>query len=808
MGKKKVYTLKDFCGIDARQGGCSKNSLSYIKNLIPKDGILKKRFGWNVLYSFRNSSKVPIKINGIFEYGGYLIIHAGTELYKSSYDLMEREKISITKGYLLDQRSMGFVHCGILFLCGGGPLLTYDGTSVKTIYDYKNPYVPTTSIGIPDSPLGEYRAEHESPNLLVPQRINKLRGQYLKNEKHIFKLDAVPRQGTPFTVTVKIRVIKSDETPDDTVSNYRGWDAEDEEYRGILTLVMHTDSLTENDIPCAQPINEWGEPIRMKADIPLWCSVKGNVLTIPFNCPTPVFEQDNITVEFTADTSGTPVIDKVQLCTLCTAESGGSVLLLSTGDNRLIYTHSLGDLFYFPEKNVIPIGSDSEPISAIVPMWDNYICVYKKKGLYRVRIGEDNTVVYSGEDEDGCINSLAATRLNGDCLSLGNYIVYSIRQPEATDKIVTRLTDESLAISPLLKSHSLQELEGAAMVTYEGQLYLFIGDSCYVGQKQGNVYHWYLISPCPAYSPAVTEKGFYMGRENGDIALFHKGYRDMQTNVLFPDKGDYLFQKDGDFTYAFFNTELGVTKDSRLCLDTHYTFIAQCTYSRESGKILVPKGYFYDKNMNMKLFEGMKIRLCDQSGEILYDGEITDTSPWECTISTGFTYSRDIAVALYLQRGLSQEYTLMQREDADNHFFLMYDGSPAKLFDTNISLVHILGDMDIETVLCTQPLDFGTHLDKHLFAVEITPSLDTQGKIKIGCDTRKHTQAIEVSLDSRFSLDDMDFSSLGFNPLFKRCVRMKTLERSFDYAKIRVESHSNKPFGIEQINLVYSHGRE
>ena len=463
MARKKNYKLKDFCGIDARDGGLIKNSLSYAENLIPSNGVLTKRKGWRVIDTFLDQERKPLKINGIFEYEGDLIIHAGTELYRASYDLSRKEKIYLEPSPLSDARSQAFVNDGLLFICSGGALLIYDGEGLHSAYEYNSPYIPTTSVGVPELDYVSEDTSNESPNILTAKRINFLRGKRLDGVNHIFRLDAPPRLGTPFTATVQIRVQRVDVETSDVYSGYIGLDKKDNGYNGVLTAVMHTNSLSQESIPSADLVAENGEIIRLKGNVNVACSVKGDLLTVYFNCPTPWENRDNIKIEFEADTADHLILKEIAHFCPCTRENGKNLLLLSTGDNRLIYTHSSGDLFYMPSENVLSIGRSAQGITAILPMADNYACVYKRDSLYRVQIGEEAATVFSSEDTEGCISPFASARLNGDCLTLGSDGVYGILELDSTKGIITRLSQRSASIAALLSKHTSKERDKACM---------------------------------------------------------------------------------------------------------------------------------------------------------------------------------------------------------------------------------------------------------------------------------------------------------------------------------------------------------
>lgn len=803
MVKKSTYKIKNIGGLSL----ATRDSVGYIRNMIREGDSLVKRQGWRVLHSFKNDLFKPLKINGIFDYGSSLVVHAGTELYLTSYDFTEERKIPLENGVAVtDERSLGYKYGELLFLCMGGKLLVYDGFTVKDLYEWKDAYVPTTSINIKDFVTYTSGTPGESPNLLTAKRKNTLRGKWRDEKFHVFKLDAPAAMGKPFTLTVRIKVQKSeDDETDETYSGYIGVYPDGNTVDGILTARFHTDNLSREAVPQVSLKNLFGEDMTLKDEADLLCYVLGDMILLHFNCATPNLDEDNMIAEFYADAPSPLSEGYTRLFSLCVSETGKSQLLLAQEGNKLIYTHSSGDLFYFPEKNQLTIGSDREEITAILPMSDSFTCVYKERSIYRVKATEEGATVYSSEDTEGCVSPFGAARINGDCLSLSHGGVFGIKELIENEKIITRLTDRSLPISSILSSHRRDELEGALLRVHKGLVYLFIGKNAYVARDTGGGYEWFVFDSCPAYSLCATEDTLYMGRENGDIAVFDKSYYDKEITALHQSQGDYLFKAYDNHTGVTFNEDLGIKEGDRVFLSNHFAFCRDCTYDKDTGEISIVKGVFFDENMCVAFYEGMKIRLYDKEDKLLFEGEITDTFPHKCTIKCDLELEESATLYMYVLRTERDKYTL---EKSSTYFYLFYNGLPAKIALPYDNPIFVEREQAVEAEICTPAIDFGTDAKKHLFGIELLPTNNTFGRVRVGYQTIANAYEKELVIGSELDLDSLSFSTFSFNPLFKRRIRVPCLERCFDYIKIKVAACDPLPFGIEGISLIYSHGRE
>ena len=193
---KKLYIGNELLGIERRGSPIltKEKRASHMKNLLCVDGINRKRNGWREIYHFRDGRDKDLKINGIYEYKGKEIFHAGEYLLNGG----------IKVGTLADKKSCGFENNGLLYIVCAGELFIYDGNMLKNAYDSVYSYIPLTTKNI--SPIGteSIAKEEQSPSLITPKRINTLIGDKSErkkyrlkrinqatSERHEIKLDAI-----------------------------------------------------------------------------------------------------------------------------------------------------------------------------------------------------------------------------------------------------------------------------------------------------------------------------------------------------------------------------------------------------------------------------------------------------------------------------------------------------------------------------------------------------------------------------------------------------------------------------------------
>ena len=191
---RKMYLPEELLGVEKRISPTQvgKNHASYMKNLMPKDGANRKRRGWREIYHFTDENDKDLKINGIYEYRGNMIVHAGEYLYNGNVRI----------GRVQNKKSCGFENNGLLYIVCGGELYIYNGSELVNAYDSAYAYIPITERDI--SPIGVEKTSVrvDTPSLLTPKRINRLIGE--KSERKSYRLDGKIDLSKPITVKTKM----------------------------------------------------------------------------------------------------------------------------------------------------------------------------------------------------------------------------------------------------------------------------------------------------------------------------------------------------------------------------------------------------------------------------------------------------------------------------------------------------------------------------------------------------------------------------------------------------------------------------
>ena len=205
----KTFTSSSLLGIDCRSGASSSKA-RYMKNLLPKNGALCKRNGFEDIAIFQNESGAPVQINGIFDYFGSIIVHAGEHLYNCGKNpftpgkvLTEYQKIS--KSTLENKPICAALHADKLWLVSNGELLCYDGSDIKPLSS--EIYTPITRGKIQSIECGSDYTKGEPRSILTTKRANKLLGN--GNIMSSYVLDAPLDTSKGFLMTCKMEVCRT-----------------------------------------------------------------------------------------------------------------------------------------------------------------------------------------------------------------------------------------------------------------------------------------------------------------------------------------------------------------------------------------------------------------------------------------------------------------------------------------------------------------------------------------------------------------------------------------------------------------------
>ena len=800
MGKRKTFTVSkptDIKGLGMKLSG------GYSVNLLPENGTLKKRSGWRVLHSFRDDRLLPMEINGIYEYKGEedscLIVRAGNKLYRSDYEF---ENVSvITTPTLERRRAQAHMFAGKLWLGGMGYLAYYNGEAVCNAQNLHVAYAPHTSAEIYDTESTMGSVSKESPNLLFGKRINTLRGEKHTAEEYRFALDSSAEYGTSFSLEAQIRVRRKDDGESgirttDYVAKKGG-----ERFGGIVTVRFKTESLSEDEgVSCLGVFDERGNAVTLEG-ANLSCHVEhGKWVVLGFNAVAPD-TRDNITVEYTSHGELDGLSPEV-FTTVST--SSGSAMLFTCGTNRLYVLYEREGLLYAPKNQVIDVGQKTEKITALLPLPNGYVGVYKENGFYTVRIAGDElkAEAYSSSDFYGCISPFAYGRLGYDCISFCNEGVFGVDEIKNAEYQVNRLRPRATAIQKELSAFSQAEREEACATVFGERYYLFIGTGAFVTDMQltDGEYEWWYLESCPCRFATAAKGTLYMGRESGDVVIFDDGYTDRDGVMLKQAERDFVLVDD-EATVAVFHHTLKVKEGDKVSLPPHYVRLGQCNYSYKKGKITVPNELFWDSQGHALLYDGMDVLVLIENDYIVYEGKIKDTEMYSATVDCGaLPLSYDTTVTLCVKRGSETEYVL---GEIKGQLCLNFDGAPIRLYSTDLEWVYLKREQEIECALYTAQTDLCEDKEKTLLSVIASFSADTACDIKIGCETAKNTFSREVKISSGMNFDFLDFHNVGFSTQMKKRIRVHCLEKNFDYLRLFFISNGGREMSIDGLSLIY-----
>lgn len=226
-------TLSDFRGLDSSKAvlDIAKTRSSSMRNFINKDGVNRKRNGWEQKLQFLDSNRKPMQINGVFNFTlkgkDFFIVYAGTTFYSLFYSLdgnLTKTDITLSgdTGYGLDTNLLTstitqmfisnnrayFIGCGDFLVFGDWE--TEGGYQLRRVFENSDTYLPTTTIHITEdgSTAGINRKSLDEVNILTNNRINKAYISKTGEASKSFTLDAtdISTEG----ITVEVETVVSD----------------------------------------------------------------------------------------------------------------------------------------------------------------------------------------------------------------------------------------------------------------------------------------------------------------------------------------------------------------------------------------------------------------------------------------------------------------------------------------------------------------------------------------------------------------------------------------------------------------------
>lgn len=472
-------------------------------------------------------------VYGIFFYGGFMIVHSGTKLYK----VEDGVKTEIFSG-VREAESNAFIYESIWYFKDGKHYIQYDGETVKDVEGY----IPTTSIGRRAQGGG---TTHEEVNMLSDYRINTFLadGEDVKKTvisgvwtfggsasfgnvdqavnftyagvEYVGIKSSINEDGDPETI-----FINSDETMNYAIECMGSWDLKNDV--NVIDFGEEPQDVSEKFIKGLQDsaTTETGETVRIvrEGSTEFWLDyekidsdftptvtitklVEGKVKEEPVTDFTVDFEagkitfaepplapytdgQDNITVKYKK------TVPEYRECILkCT--------LLQVFDNRVFFSGnpdhpnvvwhcSLNDPSYCSDLDFYREGMDEAQVKGMVA-GNNALWVFREPSeantnvfYHTPTLDEDYGKIYPSSHSSitiGCVGK--AINFNDDI------IFFSERGMEG---ISGDITTEQVAAhrSTLVDRKLISETEYSKMLLeeWEGYLLIFIGDKVYLADSR------------------------------------------------------------------------------------------------------------------------------------------------------------------------------------------------------------------------------------------------------------------------------------------------------------------------------------
>ena len=196
LRKRSKITFGNFRGLDTLSATVDVSAIhaTDMKNLISRDGVNHKRFGWKTQFRIRDNGKY-LKIQGIFDFTIYherfLIVYAGKKFWRidtlsNNYQDITDSATTIAvvdKTLLTDTECKCYINGNKAYFIGCGDLLVFskwnnDKFELRRVVGNEDVYIPTTSENIGSEEDGQHytRITAEEKNILSPYTYNLLFG--------------------------------------------------------------------------------------------------------------------------------------------------------------------------------------------------------------------------------------------------------------------------------------------------------------------------------------------------------------------------------------------------------------------------------------------------------------------------------------------------------------------------------------------------------------------------------------------------------------------------------------------------------
>lgn len=823
--KRKILQINRFCGLDKRENTAlfEPGGLLHSKNLLYKNGALRKRGGAREAYRFTDNDLRPVAIDGLFEYDDYIIAYAGGEFYKCERELASVQKIPKSANVNpLKKRCFGTQLGKYLVIAGAGELLFYDGERISLLKDAPFIYVPTTSQNGRNSYYKFSREINEQPNALFGRRKNTLRGTDVfmyGDAGSEFRLDSKIKYNTPFFASVKIRVRRSNDLADYQTTHIIGVGENGEDTNCVITVKFSYPNGIGDGQVCkiTEPlVSEMGETVRVRdphaydtvydyTDLD-WslCVLDGDRLRFNFEVKSYDYYVDNIEVEYEGwlDISDTSVKNATDIKSTL-GKDGSDVMILAFEDRVMISDSSVG-IGYFPLSCVIKTEGNNGAVTSVAPLSQSHVAIFKENSFAYASIEREarGFTLYPTQDTVGAINCFVTKNLKSDLITLGESL-YGVDDVSTSEIKTKYLTKRGSKIDSLIRSYTKEQRREAVSALHDGIYYLFIGDGAFctdVSERIDGEYAWYYLdglSACAALSSGGT---LYMGTSDGAVRILTNDPYDESICALFSQRGDFLAHYNEDGLCVVIDFEYGIESGARVRLNSQFTEWAS---DREyAGYFDVGKELFGEDG-SVVIYEGQKLAIL-QNGYVasytevsevdLLNGQIKVQS--EDTLAIGEHYD------IYVFK-MNEEYVL---EEQDGEYRVLLNGRGVKIIPNTLTKIEVVSKRQIDTEMITSPSYLSSLLSgKRLHSVLVKFTNDTCADIFVGYISEGSGQEKRITVTPKTTPDNLDFNTLDTEAGQKQRQLNFSTRRQ---AQLGVSIRSSAPLsiGIEQITLIYTEG--
>lgn len=801
---RNSLTISNFKGVDFSSSAVNvqSNRSSYMRNLINEGGVNKKRNGWNELKVYTE------KINGIYEapMKRGMLVHAGTKIYWDSNRSVLVENVQNKRSQAFYKDDKVYIVCGDIYVF---KYAADTGVIATRLLDSDEIYIPTTTISIDnDTVTDTVRATLDDINCLTKWRKNTLVGVVSENKEAFtqgdWTLDASIDDDTDITIEMEIQAGKNAEGMFVTKTIVAKSYGVSDDYQGQNTYYEIKDE--KNTL--IGIVNKKLGKIRIFTD------------TTP-----PIDNQANITVTF-AHTHR--LASKITNCTFGTVfgvNGNTDTLFLSGNINfpNVCFYSAEDDFTYFPNRNVIAMGSETHAIGGFARLSDSTLVAVKEgvsheAGIYYITgsyqpINDEADArlvapVYTrtaGGIGEGITSRYCNANLNGDALILTQSGVQGIVLGENVARTERFTRNRSVNINGKLLLHS--NLSNAVAICHNNRYYLAIDGVCYVADARHKFipndtvdnsfnYEWWFWDNIPARVWASIDGKLYFGTEQGQICVFDDKYTDrVHSNIkdgsmidfnneqIVYDMHDYI--QDGD-TINIATQELYVMlqahaemNDFEIKTDSIFNF-------HDGEKVWIEKnGTYSEYSIGDVDWAKNTYSLCAADG-------------FPVEIEGMFNVLLNVANRdLYIVNVDTENNTFQVKLNKDGGILDLYSGTPSESDIVTYS-------RNVVAEYHTPVFDFGTiESSKTLLKMSVAVEPQLSGELAFGYETRNVYKMLNVKGIRRFTFDDFNFNDFSFDTEFNNSYSVRVNERNFNYIMFRFVSDSDTDCIINKFTAIY-----